>query len=169
MSDTGPITPKSHGNTLNQSCFGYFFNWFSNVTDWFIFFQVTPDIQKPIRPVYSSTFKMNYLVYLLLALLLACSVGPAGSGSNPGKLQKLFNTMKLHMATCPKMETDHRFYSCPSHLWPGILQDFVQVVRSLGTWTRQRFGADDTFWRCLAEIMWELAWSYGIAWKNLSI
>ena len=96
---------------------------------------------------------MNYLVYLLLLLLFACSVGPEGSGSDSDKLQKLFNTMKSHMATCPKMETDHRFYSCPSHLWPGILQNFVQVVRSLGAWIRQRFGADDTFWRCLAEFV----------------
>lgn len=48
----------------------------------------SPDIQKSARPDYSSTFKMNYLIYLLLLLILACSVGPAGSGSDPDKLQK---------------------------------------------------------------------------------
>ena len=94
---------------------------------------------------------MNYLAYLLLALLLTCSVGPSGTEPVSERVQKLFNTMKSHMATCPKEGSRFSFYNCPSHLWPDIMQNFIPVVSSLQTWIRQRIGAGAAIWYYLAK------------------
>ena len=94
---------------------------------------------------------MNYLAYLLLALLLTCSVGPSGTEPVSEGAQNLFNIMKSHMATCPKEGKGARFYYCPSHLWPEIVQNFIPLVSSLGTWIKQRIGAGAAFWYLLAK------------------
>ena len=96
---------------------------------------------------------MNYLAYLLLALLLTCSVGPSGTEPVSERVQKLFNTMKSHMATCPKEGKGFSLYKCPSHLWPEIMQNFIPVVSSLETWIRQRIGAGAVFWYHLAKYL----------------
>ena len=96
---------------------------------------------------------MNYLVYLLLALLLTCSVGPSGTEPVSGKMQKLFNIMKYPMATCPKEGKGFSLYKCPSHLWPDIVQNFIPIVNSLGTWIKQRIGVDAAFWYYLANYL----------------
>ena len=93
---------------------------------------------------------MNYLAYLLLALLFTCSVGPSGTKPVSERVQKLFNTMKYHMATCPK-EGSISLYDCPSHLWPDIVQNFIPMVSSLKTWIRQRIGAGAAIWYYLAK------------------
>ena len=93
---------------------------------------------------------MNYLVYLLLALLLTCSVGPSGTKPVSEGVQKLFNVMKSHMATCPKEGSGFRFYKCPSQLWPDVVQNFIPMVSSLETWIRQRIGAGAAVWYYLA-------------------
>ena len=46
----------------------------------------------------------------------------------------------LTMTECPKEGTGHPFYTCPSHFWPEILQNFVPMVKDLGKWIRQRIG-----------------------------
>ena len=93
---------------------------------------------------------MNYLAYLLLALLLTRSVGPSDTEPVSEGVQKLFNTMKYHVETYPKEGRRFLFYKCPSHLWPDIIQNFVPVVSSLGTWIKQRLGAGAAIWSCLA-------------------
>ena len=94
---------------------------------------------------------MNYLAYLLLALLLTCSVGPSGTEPVSEGVQKLFNIMKSHVATYPKEDKGFRFYYCSSHLWPEIVQNFIPLVSSLGTWIKQRIGAGAAFWYLLAK------------------
>ena len=94
---------------------------------------------------------MNYLAYLLLALLFTCSVGPSGTKPVSEVVQKLFSIMKSHMATCPKEGTRFLLYKCPSHLWPDIIQNFLPVVGSLETWIRQKIGAGAAFWYYLAK------------------
>ena len=94
---------------------------------------------------------MNYPAYLLLALLLTCSVGPSGTKPVSEGVQKLFNIIKSRMATCPKEESGFFFYYCPSHLWPEIVQNFIPLVSSLGTWIRKRLGADAAIWYYLAK------------------
>ena len=47
---------------------------------------------------------MNYLKYYILASLLVCTVGPAGTGSESERVQRLFNIMQTSMAECPKEE-----------------------------------------------------------------
>ena len=94
---------------------------------------------------------MNYLAYLLLALLLTCSVGPSGTKPVSERVQKLFNIMKSHVATCPKEGSGLSFYECPSHLWPEIMQNFIPMVSSLGTWIKQRIGAGAVLWYHLAK------------------
>ena len=96
---------------------------------------------------------MNYLAYLLLALLLTCSVGPSGTKPVSERVQKLFNIMKSHMATCPKERNEFSFYKCPSHLWPEIVQNFIPLASSLGTWIKQRIGAGAAFWYHLANYL----------------
>ena len=93
---------------------------------------------------------MNYLAYLLLTLLLTCSVGPSGTEPVSEGVQKLFNIMKYHVAPCPKEGSEVSLYKCPSHLWPEIVQNFAPVASSLGTWIKQRLGAGAVFWSCLA-------------------
>ena len=93
---------------------------------------------------------MNYLAYLLLALPLTCSVGPSSTKPVSERVQKLFNTMKYHMATCPKEGNAFSLYYCPSHLWPEIVQNFIPLVSSLKAWIKQRIGAGAAFWSCLA-------------------
>ena len=94
---------------------------------------------------------MNYLAYLLLALLLTCSVGPSDTEPVSEGVQKLFNTMKYHVATCPKGGSRLLLYECPSHLWPEIVQNFIPMVSSMGTWIKQRIGADAAIWYLLAK------------------
>ena len=94
---------------------------------------------------------MNYLAYLLLTLLLTCSVGPSGTEPVSEGLQKLFNTMKYHVATCPKERNEFLFYYCPSHLWPNVMQNFIPVVNSLEAWIKQRIGAGAAPWYHLAK------------------
>src|ERR1700731_4020848 len=96
---------------------------------------------------------MNYLAYPLLALLLTYSVGPSGTKHVSEGVQKLFNTMKSHMATCPKEGSGLSFYECPSHLWPEIMQNFLPVVNSLEAWVRQRIGAGAAVWYYLAKYL----------------
>ena len=96
---------------------------------------------------------MNYLAYLLLALLLTSSVGPSGTEPVSERVQKLFNIMKSHMATCPKEGRRFLFYKCPSHLWPEITQNFIPVVSSLEMWIRQRIGAGVALWYLLAKYL----------------
>ena len=95
---------------------------------------------------------MNHSVYLILALLLTCIVGPSGTGSDL-ELQKLFNTIQLHMSKCVEKETDFAFYVCPSHLWPEIVQHFIPMVRSLGDWIGQRIDGDVVIWFQLARYL----------------
>ena len=94
---------------------------------------------------------MNYLTYLLLALLFTCSVGPSGTEPVSEGVQKLFNTMEYHIQTCPKEGRGSLFYKCSSHLWPDVVQNFIPVVSSLQMWVRQRIGAGAVFWSCLAK------------------
>ena len=89
---------------------------------------------------------MNYLTYLLLALLFTCSVGPSGTEPVSERVQKLFNTMEYHVATCPKEGNEFSLYRCPSHLWPELLQNFIPMVSSLQMWIKQRIGAGAVFW-----------------------
>ena len=96
---------------------------------------------------------MNYLAYLLLALLLTCSVGPSDTEPVSERVQKLFNTMKYHVATCPKEGKGFSLYKCPSHLWPEIIQNFIPVVSSLQMWIRQRIGVGVVFWSCLVDYL----------------
>ena len=93
---------------------------------------------------------MNYPAYLLLALLCTCSVGPSGTEPVSEGVQKLFNTMKSHMATCPKEGRGFSLYYCPSHVWPEIVQNFLPVVSRLQVWVKQRIGAGAAFWYYLA-------------------
>ena len=94
---------------------------------------------------------MNYLTYTLLALLLTCSVGPSSTEPVSGRVQKLFNIMKSHVATCPKEGKGFSLYKCPSHLWPEIMQNFIPVVSSLQMWIKQRIGAGAAPWYHLAK------------------
>ena len=94
---------------------------------------------------------MNYLAYLLLALLLTYSVGPSGTKPVSEGVQKLFNTMKYHMATCPKGGSRFSLYEYPSHLWPDIVQNFIPMVSSLGRWIKQRIGAGAAVWYYLTK------------------
>ena len=90
---------------------------------------------------------MNYLKYYILASLLVCTVGPAGTGSESERVQRLFNIMQTRMAECPKERMARSsFYHCPSHFWPEILHTFVPVVKSLGVWIRERIGVDADIW-----------------------
>ena len=112
--------------------------------------------------VQSNFFKMNYLAYLLLALLLAHSVGPTGRKPVPEKVQKLFNIVQSHLGTCPK-GGKYSFYShCPSHLWPEILYSFVPMTKSLGRWAIQRLGVSAVFWSYLASAVQDLKVKYDV-------
>ena len=94
---------------------------------------------------------MNYLIYFVLTLLLTCTVGPASIGmADSERAQKLFNILKSRMTECSKEGISHPFYTCPSHFWPEILQNFVPMVKDLGKWIRQRIGTDDAIWFHLA-------------------
>src|ERR1700738_2769531 len=90
---------------------------------------------------------MNYLKYYILASLLVCTVGPAGTGSESERVQRLFNIMQTSMEECPKRGMSRlSFYSCPSYFWPEIMYNFVPVVKSLGSWIRARIGVDAKIW-----------------------
>ena len=94
---------------------------------------------------------MNYSAYLLLALLFTYSVGPSGTEPVSEGVQKLFNIMKYHMATCPKEGSGFSLYECPSHLWPELVQNFIPLVSSLQVWIKQRIGAGAAIWYPLAK------------------
>ena len=96
---------------------------------------------------------MNYLAYLLLALLLTCFFGPSGTVPVSERVQKLFSIMKSHVAACPKEEGGLSFYECPSHVWPDIVQNFIPLVSSLGTWIKRRIGVGDVFWYYLVNYL----------------
>jgi hypothetical protein len=86
------------------------------------------------------------LIYFVLTLLLTRIVGPTKTGSTPDGIQKLFNIFQSHLGKCSKEGTAHLFYTCPSHFWPEIRQNFVPMTKSLGKWIRQRISGDSTVW-----------------------
>lgn len=88
---------------------------------------------------------MNYLTYFVLVLLLTHTVGPTGTGVESNKLQRLFDIMQSHFSECPE-EPDPSFYTCPSHLWPEILQNFIPMTKSLRVWIRRRLSIDADIW-----------------------
>lgn len=75
---------------------------------------------------------MNYLIYLVLVPLFICTVGPATPSLDLEKLQRLFDAMHRYLAECPKVKTGISFHTCPSHLWPEILQNFVPQAKVWG-------------------------------------
>lgn len=90
---------------------------------------------------------MNYLIYFILTLLLTRTAGPAGSGSD--RVQKLFDVMESHFAGCREVKIKFLFYTCPSHLWPEILQNVIPTVKGLGKWIRRKMGTDVAIWHYL--------------------
>lgn len=73
--------------------------------------------------------------------------GPAGTKPVPDMVQKLFNIMQSRLAECPKKgEAEYSFYTCPSHLWPEILQNFVPRAKKLGAWIRRGIGVEANLW-----------------------
>lgn len=93
---------------------------------------------------------MNYLIYPLSTLLLTYSVNGASTTSPTERTMKVYNILQTHMIKCPEKDAKFRFYTCPSHLWPEIMHNFIPTVKSLGEWIRRRF-RDDAFWFYLAK------------------
>lgn len=95
---------------------------------------------------------MNYLIYLLSTLLLTYAVSGASTTAPTEGTMKVYNILQTHMIKCPEKDAKFRFYTCPSHLWPEIMNNFIPTVKRLGEWIRRKF-RDDAFWFYLAKAL----------------
>lgn len=83
-----------------------------------------------------------YSFYFVLLTTLIHFVATARTGqADPEHLVKLRDFVKPYF-TCPAQQWYIKFYTCPSHFWPEIIQKVVPAMEELSAWMMQKLGGD---------------------------